>query len=311
MQEGMTEIQGIDTLNKDDWDELLNNIDDRLCTPFIGAGACSGVLPLARDISNEWAASYKYPLDDRADLARVSQFLAIEKYEIFPKREIQRIFNNKKPPDFSQPDEPHAILADLNLPLYITTNYDNFMLQALKSRNLNDAKQEFCRWNKYTLNYQLVPKPIFESEYKSTPSSPLVYHLHGCIDVPQSMVLTESDYLDFLIGLSRDEIRLPASINKALAGTSLLFVGYSLADWDFRVLFRGLIYLAQANAGYSSIAVQLPPTVLEQRKQDAFRYLGKYFEKINGVKLRVYWGDAREFSKDLRKHWHERVKHAS
>jgi hypothetical protein len=307
----MADIQRIDALDKDDWNEMLDNINDGLCTPFIGAGACSGVLPLARDISNEWATSYNYPFEDKGDLARVSQFLAIRKSEIFPKSKIQKLFSSKIPPDFSQPDEPHAILADLNLPIYITTNYDNFMWQALKSRNKNDAKEEFCRWNNFTLNYELVPKPIFESGYKPTPSSPLVYHLHGSMEVPQSMVLTESDYLDFLIGLSRDEIKLPPSINKALAGTSLLFVGYSLADWDFRVLFRGLIYLAKANASYSSIAVQLPPNVLDQRKEDAFRYLDEYWEKIHGVKLRVYWGNAREFSKELRKYWEETVKHAA
>ena len=77
----MIEPQGIDTLNKDDWDELLDNINDGLCTPFIGAGACSGVLPLARDISNEWATNYNYPFEDRGDLARVSQFLSIKKSE--------------------------------------------------------------------------------------------------------------------------------------------------------------------------------------------------------------------------------------
>lgn len=40
----------------------------------------------------------------------------------------------------------------------MTTNYDNFMAQALTSRN-RDPKWEFCRWNR------LVKKPpsIFES----------------------------------------------------------------------------------------------------------------------------------------------------
>jgi hypothetical protein len=308
----MAETHSTDTLNEDDWNDLLDNIKDRLCTPFIGAGACFGILPLARDIASQWAADHKYPFeDDKTDLARVAQFLALKKSEIFPKREIQKQFSikNVKPPEFSEPDEPHGVLADLNLPIYITTNYDNFMLLALKNRDKNDAKEEFCRWNNFTLNDNLVPKPVFESGYKPTPSSPLVYHLHGYMEVPQSMVLTESDYLDFLIGLSRNDIKLPSSINMALAGTSLLFVGYSLADWNFRVLFRGLINLAKANASYSSIAVQLPPNISKQNKEDkevkeaAFAYLDKYLEKIHGVKLRVYWGNAREFSKELRKRW--------
>jgi hypothetical protein len=307
----LIEVQDIEPLTKYDWDELMDNISDKNCTPFIGAGACSGVLPLAREISNEWAETFDYPFEDKSDLARVSQFLAIKQSEIYPKKTIKRIFNTRKPPDFSQADEPHAVLADLNLPIYITTNYDNFMLQALKYRAKNHAKEEFCRSNKFTVNYDMVPRPIFESGYNPTPDSPLVYHLHGFMEVPESMVLTESDYLDFLVGLSRGDFKLPTSINMALARTSLLFLGYSLADWDFRVLFRGLVYSAKANASYSSIAVQLPPNVQDQRKQEAFRYLDKYMEKIHGVKLRVYWGNVREFSKELRNRWEENVRHAA
>ena len=42
-------------------------------------------------------------------------------------------------------------------------------------------------------------------------------------------MLTEDDYLDFLVAVSRDEELLPHQIQRALAGTSLLFVGYRLA----------------------------------------------------------------------------------
>jgi len=52
------------------------------------------------------------------------------------------------PPDFSQVDEPHSILASLPLSVYITTNYDNFMVQALKQHN-KEPVRDFCTWNKY------------------------------------------------------------------------------------------------------------------------------------------------------------------
>ncbi len=45
------------------------------------------------------------------------------------------------------------------------------------------------------------------------------------IGVPESLVLTEDDYLDFLaLAISRDPGLLPHPIQRALAGTSLLFV---------------------------------------------------------------------------------------
>jgi hypothetical protein len=127
---------------------LLDLIQQGKCTPFIGAGACAGILPTATELAQEWANKYEYPLPDTSDLARVAQFLAISRYAMFPKVRIQARFQGKGPPDFSQPNEPHALLADLNLPIYITTNYDDFMVQALGSRK-REPVREFCRWNNF------------------------------------------------------------------------------------------------------------------------------------------------------------------
>lgn len=42
-------------------EELSYSIDDETCTPFIGAGACAGLLHLASDIAAKWSKEYKYP----------------------------------------------------------------------------------------------------------------------------------------------------------------------------------------------------------------------------------------------------------
>ena len=45
-----------------------------------------------------------------------------------------------KVPDFrlgQYRNTPLAVLADLNLPIYITTNYDHFIEEALRSRGKN------------------------------------------------------------------------------------------------------------------------------------------------------------------------------
>ena len=72
-------------LTDDDWETLLQRIHDKECTPFIGAGACTETLPLASELAREWAAKYDYPLADATNLARVAQFLAVEKDPMFPK----------------------------------------------------------------------------------------------------------------------------------------------------------------------------------------------------------------------------------
>jgi hypothetical protein len=295
------------TLNDRDWENLMRRIKDEKCTPFIGAGACAGTLPLGSEIARGWAKEFKYPLKDDWDLARVSQFIAIEQDDMFPKDDIQRQFRSKSPPDFTQPDEPHALLAELNLPMYITTNYDSFMDLALKSRN-RTPERELCRWNGFV---QQKVKSVFGDEkkptdYEPTSTSPLVYHLHGHYDLPQSLVLTEDDYLDFLNRLSSDPLLLPSAVRTALAGTSLLFIGYSLSDWNFRVLFRGLIGSLGASLGYTGVAVQLSPDAYEDSESGrdrAQKYLDKYFPKIQKIKVRVYWGDIKEFTAELRQRW--------
>jgi len=289
------------TSEKRHWKLLLERIKEGRCTPFLGAGARAGALPLGSEIAQEWAKKYNYPLEDSSDLARVARFLAVRYDPMFPKEQIlKQFFENVEPPDFTEPDEPHGVLADLPLPVYMTTNYDDFMVQALKSRN-KDPKRELCRWTK-----DVEDQPsIFESEpgFDPTPANPVVFHLHGHDKVPESLVLTEDDYLDFLVNISRDETLLPSRIQEALAGSPLLFIGYSLADWNFRVLFRGLETATGSPLDRISVTVQLPPTTdaQEPTQQRVQKYLDEYFNRIDMPP--TYWGTAREFAAELRQRW--------
>jgi hypothetical protein len=281
------------------WDTLLKRIDAGRCTPFLGAGACAGVLPLAADVAEQWAKQNDYPLEDCRDLARVAQFMAVDRDPVFPKEEIASLFKEKGViPNFDDPGEPHGVLADLPLPIYITTNYDDFMVQALQSRNRN-AVLELCQWNRYIKDMPSVFKS--ESVYMPSKERPLVFHLHGQLEAPQSLVLGEDDYLDFLVNISRDQQDLiPPPIYKALAYNSLLFIGYRLADWNFRVLFRGLISSVEGSLQTLNIAVQLPPESSEYEQEKAQNYLTEYFKHISVL---VYWGTAGEFVQELRQRW--------
>jgi hypothetical protein len=97
---------------------------------------------------------------------------------------------------------------------------------------------------------------------------------------------------------------LPHQVRRSLAGTSLLFVGYSLADWSFRVLFRGLVTSVEQSLRRISLTVQLPPGSEESgsptNEEEIQNYLSKYFGQID---IRVYWGTAQEFMNELRTRW--------
>ena len=292
-----------------DWQNLLINIKRQRCTPFIGAGACTFKnedgnpwLPLANKIANGWAEKYDYPLEDAWHLARVAQFVAIVNGdEMSPKIELTEMLDKIRPPNFSDQkyvNTPHSVLADLNLPIYITTNYDKFMEEALISRG-RKPDSEYCRWNE-VLSVELAGDSVFENrQYKPTLDKPLVYHLHGILDEPQSIVLTERDYIDFVINLTLDENLIPTVIRKALAMTPLLFIGYSLEDMNFRVIFQGIMNKIKASFQFSSIAVQLPPTISLEKREKALQYLDKYTK--NMFKVNVYWIDVSEFSTELLK----------
>jgi hypothetical protein len=279
-----------------DWQLLMRRIELGACTPFLGAGACFGSLPLGSEIAARWAGEHGYPLEDGSDLARVAQYVGVHQDDaMYPKELVSAELMRASPPDFTAEDEPHAVLADLPLPIYMTTNYDDFMSSALRHRG-KEPRRELCRWNNSPALKEQPSHLNGTPSLPPSPANPIVYHLHGHLDVPESLVLTEDDYLDFLVAVSRDEDLLPHQIQRALAGTSLMFVGYRLSDWDFRVIHRGLVMAGEPSLRRLSVTVQLP------RDAPAQSYLDKYF---GAMKVRVYWGSADDFMHELRERWRE------
>jgi hypothetical protein len=288
------------TLTDRDWENLLKKIARGNCVPFLGAGACYGALPLGGEIAREWAEKYHYPMADTGDLVRVSQFLAVEYDLTYPKELVLERLGSGSPPDFRAPDEPHGVLADLPLKIYLTTNYDDFMVKALGWR-YKDPKREFCRWNEL-----IGEQPTLfdkEPDYEPTVARPLVYHLHGHTD-PNSVVLTEDDYLTFLAAMLDPKL-LPDQVRQPIAGSALLFIGYRMADWNIRVLLQGLRRLGQGLGGRGNLSVMVlvPPEGPEGTQQKMQDYLARYYAAID---MRVYWGTARQFCGELASRWKQR-----
>ena len=315
------------SLKPETWNNLLQVIKEKKCTPIIGPEAYEEWLPRSRDLAQRWSkdfkypfdfqdfelfyqkvkTTYNYPLEDSHQLAQVAQYLAIENEfqdELYPKNILSQEIKNIEPPDFSLDENrntPYAVLADLNLPIYITTNYDYFMEKALLSRG-KEPVTEICRWNESLYRYtkeagicSVFDKGKADGEYEEehtikpeySPNSkpyrpstrePLVYHLHGIVDEPQSMVLTERDYIDFAINLNKNDekITVPTPVRTALARSSLLFVGYRLEDITFRVIFQGVIRMLGDIRRPFSIAVQVPPLFEEK----AMAYLNQYTKNV-------------------------------
>jgi hypothetical protein len=283
-------------LDKNKWKLLLDKIDRGECTPFLGAGASFPTLPLGAQIAEDWAKQWDYPLQDTSNLPRVAQFIATSTDDwVWPKSDLIRQIRRAGLPRFQEANEPHSILAALPLPLYITTNYDRFMYEALKHRG-KEPQRRVCQWNNVVMTDAAKDPEI--TELPPT-NKPVVFHLHGYDRLAESLVLTEDDYFDFMVNVSREKDRIPSWIQAAMAGTTLLFMGYSLADWDFRVIFHSMLSYLGRNSSRVHISVQLTPGSANSEK--AQEYLTRYFDK--NLNVSVYWGTCRDFAQDLQERW--------
>jgi hypothetical protein len=176
-------------------------------------------------------------------------------------------------PGPSQPDETSA-----RQPLVVTTNYDDLMEQAF-----NEAGREFdlVFYKPYCDSDEGVPwgrfwhrapggqpEPIWNGSdypYAFLTKRPVILKIHGTVYDPvkhDGFVITEDDYIEYL---SEEPLsgRLPAILLQKLRKNYLLFLGYSLRDWNLRVFLWRL--RRNPKDSYMSWAVQLSADETDRR----------------------------------------------
>jgi hypothetical protein len=310
------------------WNNLLT---PQRCIPFIGPNASCFVkedgepwIPSDIQIAKDWTKEHDYPfggsdlckkcnqehgfpLDGSYQLARVAQFLAIKnRDEMFPKFLLSEYLSKIDSPDFSSQEYKNTTfvaLAELNLKIYITTNYDLLMEKALVSKGKHPVT-EFCRWNN---DLSKLP-PCGPPRYKPDKDKPLVFHLHGEVNTPRSMVLTEKDYFDFIINSNKGDEKelLPNIVRQELPMSSLLFIGYALEDIKFRTIFQGALSFLGTKSGKISVAVQIPPIIENGEKERiVLNYLNLYTK--NMFEVYAYWGNITNFVTEFRERWQKFV----
>jgi hypothetical protein len=311
------------TLEK--WPDLLRNIHRGRCTPILGPALSEALVGSRREIAQNWADTYQFPMapHDREDLPQVAQYLAVNQSDVFVRDElgeylrveIQRRFADDLPADMQgasledlvraagawrraqDPSEPHQVLAGLPFRIFITTEPSSLLEDALVAAG-KEPQAEICRWNE---RVERLPSTYDDDPaYWPTAQRPLVYHLFGRISHPDSLVLTEDDYFDYLIGLTSNTDLVPIAVGQALSNTALLFLGFRMDDWNFRVLYRSIMskegrFLRRR---YAHVAVQIDPEegrILEPQR--ARRYLESYFQDAD---ISIYWGSVADFVRELR-----------
>jgi hypothetical protein len=310
------------------WPAIVKNIRRGQCTPVVGAHLSDPLLGSSQDLARRWAETYRFPMapDQRDDLPQVAQFLAVNQDRQFPRDELGEHLRREllvrwgamlpqamgdAPVDDlfaavgalrreADPADPHRVLAELPFPIYITAATDNLLEAALRDRG-REPRVDICRWNRDLERFPTIWDD--EPDYAPSASVPLVFHLFGLNVEPDSLVLTEDDYFDYLIGVALNKELIPVPVREALADTALLFLGFRLEDWNFRVLFRSIMAQegGRRRRRYANIAGQVMPeegAFLDPER--ARRYLDSYFDDAD---ISIFWGSPADFMHELTRQW--------
>jgi len=298
-------------------------------TPVIGPDLSSGILGSRQAIARRWAERWQMPLPVHAqdDLTQVAQYLSVlttkgrvrAELQAYLMEEIRERRNRATPGDpawnlpdalaqgndpasaileigrrlrSADPGDPFRVMAALPVTVYVTTDWTDLLEDALTENARFPITMTFP-WNEPTKIQKLDMEPTVER--------PLVYHMYGRLDDPWSIVLSEDDYFAWLNAWNqRRSTSIPPSVSKALTARSLMFLGYRLDDWHFRVVSQSI-----KNFGGSEllrrnlhVAVQAGPQNPMIEPEATQEYLESYFGED---KISIYWGDTRAFLDELRR----------
>jgi hypothetical protein len=296
-------------------------------------------LSIEEELAEQWAEQIGYPLPDKYNLARVALYNRIRMYDarqanaryldflkfcllslatadetvveqIEPlRRQLNHLTFSDIATTLAYPkfqvgqEDPLQLLARLPLPIYLTTSFHDFLERALRAEGKNPTTQ-ICFWAGEPGG--VAPEHLPDPNLIPSVEAPLVYHLFGFELYPESLVLSEDDYLQFLIKVSQrpdwERGVLPVYLQAALAHASLLLVGYKALTWDFKILFQGLTQLIQP--GLRRLSFLLHPEPRLSRENGSPEMVKPYLEAYcEAAKFRVVWGETDNFIERLWQEW--------
>jgi hypothetical protein len=244
--------------------------------PVFTRGRC---LPSGQELADELAERAQrlrnVKIDSR-DLARVSQYFTVLAGEGPLEEALHEVFDADCPPT-----PLHHLLARLargvreanrECMLIVTTNYDNSLERAFKEtqepyelvtyialgaeRGLfrhiaaNGEATTIRKPNKY-INLQLNQRTIIAKIHGSVDS------IHG-----DSFVITEDHYIDYITRADVASL-FPVTLAAKLRNSHFLFLGYSLRDWNLRVMLYRL-WGEQEGKDFKSWAIQKDPDPIDR-----------------------------------------------
>lgn len=225
-----------------------------------------------------------YPEDAPTNLQRVALFYEVKQGRPQLVDEIAKGVRVGK-----EPSAALRALAELGFPRVITTNYDRLFERALAAAGKDP------RVSVYT------PKDDVPTvDYRDpTPESPVVSKIHGDIEQPDTLVVTDEDYIQFLLRMSDKDPYdpIPLRLKMHLTDWTTVFVGYSLLDYNLRLLFKALRWKVDRAMVPDMYAIDPYPDPLivdvwcDQRRyvrfvaQDAWTFVPELYRSVLGREI--------------------------
>ncbi|MDQ1353855.1 MAG: hypothetical protein QG657_4162 [Acidobacteriota bacterium] len=279
-------------MEREDLNLIINAIDSGRCLAFLGAGACTPFknnrgeeipgLPTGSQLARILADKCRYSNGHPDDLLKVAEYFVYtcsgsrEDLEKIVRAEIQ------KP---CQPRPIHTVLAQLEkIKIIMTSNYDTLMEEELRQYGRRLVSNIYKRGSSTAAHFN--HSPLLEED------EVVLHKMHGTVEDPESIVITESDYIYYLANLNDKDRGMPEYFRKTwIPFCTLLFLGYSLGDWNFRVIWEGVLSgYAAANLKKSAYALVRNPS--HQQKT--------FWTRRN---IDVFDQDLNEFAKQLAEHF--------
>lgn len=224
-------------LRDDDWEVLLDSIGQGNCIVLLGPDLSVGggtgrrrnlLSALSRTLAERLESEYDRTVPDPENLPQVAQRYVLETGTADYAQSAAARFYEKQTENVAN-DPVFEALAALPVPLFVTSRHDatldHFLAQAGKEPVA--ARYHFRGDNERRVDLGCV-------------DGPLVYRLFGWTKERSSLVLTESDLLDFLVAAVSKDPRIPDNLQNELTSPdkSFLFLGFGLRYWHLRILLH-------------------------------------------------------------------------
>jgi hypothetical protein len=197
--------------------------------------------PFGGELANHLAEKGEYAGKDRWNLQRVAQHFESKKTRYRLVEEIRNSVHEDR-----EPSPILRMLVDMEFPIVITTNYDHLYEQALELKAAEETASAGQGEKRYEVS---IYNPNIKARYKTddcpispNPKRPFILKIHGDVSKPESIVVTEEDYIQFVLRMSDKHPYHPFGKNVLthLIKWPTLFIGYSLTDYNLRLLFKTL-----------------------------------------------------------------------